>query len=236
MPENNSGKQKKTQYRKRLERRAELEIAANGIHAQRMQSIKQFVDFDFDLKKPLSEYQKAKIRKYHHEIDALTARPYHAYKSKDKKRLHRAQEFAQHEKRLPGLKVAFIPTDGEHRPKIRVSKSGEITATTEHVITRGLELDTFELLENPVAHVNAVIAEHPDAKAFTVKAGRFEIPQPHSRATIANYVARLTTEYHAGKGNHYHANWLHGLSSHQFKNQSGFDDYKIGRAACRDRV
>jgi len=210
-------------------------ISINGIHAQRLKQIRKFVDFDFDLRKPLSKYQKAKIKKYHHEIDALPSRPYHAYRSKDKKRLQRAQEFAQHEKRLPGLKVAFIPTDGEHRPKIRVNKKGEITATTDHVITRGLELDTFELLENPVEHVNAVIAGHPDAKSFTVKAGRFEIPQPHSRATIANYVARLTARYYAGAGHHYHGNWLHGLSSHQFKNQADFNDYNKTKNANKKK-
>ena len=197
----------------------------NGIHAQRLKQIRKFVDFDFDLRKPLTKYQKAKIRKYHHEIDALTARPYHAYRPRDKKRLARAQEFAQHEKRLPGLKVAFIPTDGENRPRIRINKAGEIISETDHVTTRGLELDTFELIEDPIAHVEAVIATDPDAKSFTVRAGRYEIPQPHDRATIARYVARLANEYGKDKGNHFHGNWMHGLNSHHFKKQASFDEY-----------
>lgn len=205
----------------------------NGIHAQRLKAIRKYINFDYDLRKPLSNYQKRKIKQYHDEIDALTARPNQVYRPKDKGRLRKAQQFAQHEKYLPGLDVAFIPTDGKTKAKIRFDKSGDIVAVSDHVITRGLELETDKLLIDPIAHVNEVIKRDPHAKQFTVKAGRYEIPVPVTRATVANYVARLTARYSDEGANNYHGNWLHGLNSHTFKNQATFDEYQMAKNAAK---
>lgn len=194
------------------------------IHSQRLKAIRPFVNFNYDLRKPLSCYQKSKIKKYYDEVQALTARPYHVYRPKSKARLKKAQEFGQHEHQLPGLKVAFIPTSGE-TPRIRFNKAGDIVATTKHVTTRVLSLDTDELINDPIGHVKSVIQKDKEAKRFTVLCGRYEIPVSQSRATIPEFVARLTARYDNEAANNFHGKWLHGLAGHHFHEQADFDEY-----------
>lgn len=198
---------------------------SKSIHAQRLKAIRPYINFNYDLRKPLSSYQKSKIKKYFDEVDALTARPFHVYRPRKKERLKKAQEFGQHEKQLPGLKVAFIPSNGKDKPKIHFNSAGDIVATTEHITTRVLSLDTFELIKDPVGHVKSVIAKDKKAKRFTVLCGRYEIPVSQSRATIPEFVARLTARYDNEAANNYHGNWLHGLAGHHFNNQADFQEY-----------
>lgn len=201
----------------------------NGIHAQRLKAIRSFVNFDYDLRKPLTKHQKRRIKTYFDEIDALTARPYHAYRPKDKARLRTAQEYAQHEKRLPGLKVAFIPTNGVEKPKIRFTKSGELIAETKHIRTRFLEFDELALIEDAKAHTNDVISQDPIAKSFTILAGRYEIPNSYSRERVGEWVAKFAEKYGNQDLNNYFGNWMVGLSAHHFKEQADFDDYRTAK-------
>jgi hypothetical protein len=204
--------------------------AVNGIHAQRLKEIRRFVDFNFDLRKPLTKSQQRKIKKYHDEINALTNRPYQVYRPKRADHLRQAQEFAQHEKRLPGLKVAFIPTDGTNRVSLRFTKKG-VVGKTKHVTITDVKLSIAQLLINPEKHVNERIAGNP-AKQFTVQAGRYEIPSPYIPSTIGKAVARLVNTYGAAGGvtpenNHYFGKWLHGLKAYEFAAQSGLQEYLI---------
>ena len=208
----------------------------NGIHAQRLKDIRSFVDFDFDLRKPLTRYQKSKIRTYHKEIDALTARPYYDYRPRDKDRLKKAQEFAQHEKSLPGLKVAFIPTNGIEKPRISFNKKGELTASTRHVTTNLIQFDKRKLITDPIAHVNQVIKRDKRAKRFTILAGKYEIPNSYSRGVIANQVAKLTERYKSEDKNNYFGNWMHGLASHHFKQQADFNEYRAAKMKSKMKL
>lgn len=208
----------------------------NGIHSQRLKAIRPYVNFDFDLRQELTPYQKRKIKQYYDEIDALTARPYHVYRPRSKAHLKKAQEFAQHEKQLPGLKVAFVPTNGKDVPKIRFNKDGDIVATTEHVTTRVLSLNTRELIADPIGHVEKVIAQDKQAKRFTALCGRYEIPVSQSRATIANFIANLTAKYSNEDANNFHGNWLHGIAAHHFQNQATFSDYMAEKQANKRKL
>ncbi|CAL9981862.1 hypothetical protein VPHD526_0022 [Vibrio phage D526] len=208
----------------------------NSIHAQRLKAIRPYVNFDFDLRSELTAHQKRKIKQYFDEIDALTARPYQVYKPKTKQRLKKAQEFAQHEKHLPGLKVAFIPNNGKDRAKIRFNKAGDIVATTDHVSTRVLSLDTAELIKDPIGHINKVIKKDPAAKRFTALCGRYEIPVSQSRATIGRFVANLTAKYSSEDANNFHGNWLHGIAAHHFTNQADYTDYMREKQASKRKV
>jgi len=197
----------------------------NSIHAQRLKAIRPYVNFNYDLRKPLSKYQKQKVKKYFDEIDALTARPYQVYRPRSKKRLKKAQEFAQHENNLPGLKVAFIPNNGKDKAKIRFNKAGDIVASTHHITTRVLSLDTQELINDPIGHVKKVIAKDKHADSFTALCGRYEIPVANSRATIGRFIANLTARYSNDDANNFHGNWLHGIAAHHYQNQADFSEY-----------
>jgi len=202
----------------------------NGLHGERLKKIRRFVDFDYDLRKPLTKSQRAKVRRYYEEISALTNRPYQVFKSRNKKNLRDAQIYANNGRNLPGLTVAFIPTDGKNRVKLTFRKKGVI-AKTKHVTATVIYLDTDELLVDPVAHVNDLIKNHP-AEQFTVRADVYEIPSPYMRSTIGDAVARYVNRYGEANGltpddNHYYAHWLHGLNAYTFQDQGDLNEYLL---------
>ena len=208
----------------------------NGIHAQRLKAIRPFINFDYDLRKPLTQYQKRRIKEYWSEIDALTARPYYIYRPRNKTRLKKAQEFARHEKQLPGLKVALIPTSGVENPKIRFNKKGELIAETEHITTRFIQFDKLALIENPIDHVNDVIKDDKRAKSFTILAGRYEIPNSYSRSRVAVWVAKYAEKYSNPDANNYFGNWMIGLNAHHYKEQADFMEYQNAKNKAKKRM
>lgn len=209
----------------------------NGIHAQRLKDIRPFINFDYDLRKPLTKYQKSRIREYWREIDALTARPYQVYRPRTKAHLKKAQEFAQHEKQLPGLKVAFIPVSNtKKKTKIRFTKKGELITENDHVRTRFLEFDPMQLIENPVEHAKAIVAKDPAGKAFSILAGRFEIPNTYDRELLPIWVGRFAEKYSNSEANNYFGNWMVGLNSHHFKNQVDLMEYMRDKEKAKQNI
>jgi hypothetical protein len=207
----------------------------NGIHAQRLKAIRPFIDFDYDLRKPLTKYQKSRIREYYKEVDALTARPYYVFRPRSKQHLIKAQQFAQHEKSLPGLKVAFIPTSGTTKPIIRF-KNGKYTQTIDHVTTELIQFNKTELIKDSKGHVENVIKEKRNAKRFTILAGRYEIPRSYSRNLIAQYVAQYTAKYSNPDKNNYFGNWMVGLAAHHFKDQATFTEYQSAKYKAKVKL
>lgn len=209
----------------------------NGIHAQRLKDIRAFINFDYDLRKPLTKYQKRRIKQYWDEINQLTARPYQVYRPKSKAHLKEAQQFAQHGKRLPGLKVAFIPiANPKKKTKIRFTKAGKLITETDHVSTQALEFDMTKLIKDPFGHTNDVIKQNTHAKAFSITADQFEIPQTYSRETIANGVLKMAMKYSNEERNNYFGNWMFGLKAHHFKNQADLMEYKSEKAKAKKRL
>lgn len=209
---------------------AKLKSKGQQLAAQRLKEIRRFVSFDYDLRKPLSQYAQRKIKTYHDEITALTNRPYQVYRPRLAAHLGEAQEFAQHEKRLPGLRVAFIPTDGTNKVTLRFTAKG-VVGKTKYVRITDVKLSVSQLLINAEKHVNERIQGNP-AKQFTVQAGRYEIPQPYLPSTIGKAVARLVVRYGEDSGltpgsNHYFGRWLHGLKAYEFDAQAGLQEYLI---------
>lgn len=193
------------------------------LHKDRMKQIRPFVNFNYDLRKPLPKSAQRKIKKYSDEISALTNRPYQVFRARSKQHLYEAQAFAQHGEKLPGLKVAFLPTDGSHKMQLRFGKRG-VTGKTKNVIMSDVRLSIRQLLADPEGHVNARILGNP-AKQFTIQAGRYEIPRPYLPGTVARAVAKLVSAYSDEESNHYFGNWLHGLKAYQFAEQGTLGEY-----------
>lgn len=209
-------------------RTAKLKSKGQLLSAQRLKEIRRFVGFDYDLRKPLNKSAQRKIKKYHDEIRALTNRPYQVFRPRSTEHLAQAQEYAQHEKRLPQLRVAFVPTDGKNKVTLKFTTKG-VQGKTKHVTISDVKLSVKQLLINPEKHVNERIAGNP-AKQFTVQAGRYEIPQPYLPSTIGKAVARLVSRYGEASGvdknnNHYFGRWLHGLKAYRFEAQGDLIDY-----------
>jgi len=197
-------------------------VLNNNIHATRLKSIRPYVSFDYDLRKPLTRYAKQKIKKYFDLVQSLTARPNQIYRPRSPQRLKPVQRFAQHNTTLSELTVAFVPTPVPVRIEV---KNGAVMMRGEHVITQNVPLDPHSLAIDPQQHVSDRIAQHaPAAKMLTIQAGRYEIPFSLSPDTVGDHVARLTERYSTNDGHHY-SEWLYGLNAHTYINQTDFDNY-----------
>lgn len=203
----------------------------NSVHRIRMDFIRPYVTFNY--KNPTA-YQKRKIKTYYDEIAALAVRPHHVYRPRKKERLKIAQQYAQHEKNLPGLKVAFIPTDGKHRPRLRFNdKKKSLTVTTNHVSSKNIPFDIPKLIADPDGHIAQVMTQDARAAAFTIQAGKYEIPKALDKDFVPREVKKLMAKYGNEDANNYFGNWLWGLKSHHFHEQDDLDDYLIAKQKAR---
>jgi len=204
-------------------------------YSEKLKFIRPFVDFNFDLRKKLTSAEKRKITIYFNEIDALTARPYHTYRSRDKRRLSKAQKYGQHEKVLKDLNTAFIPTSGQDI-RLTFDKNNNIKVISKHVRSSFIEFDPLELAWDPYAYTNESIKKNKKAKAFTVLAGRYEIPQVSTRALIADTVNNLCAKYSEDTKNNYFGNWLIGLNAHEFKEQDDIFSYMKDKEKAKSKI
>ena len=206
----------------------------NNIHAQRLKAIRPFVSFDFDLRRELTPYQKSKIKTYYEEIKQLTARPYYVYRPRIKSHLKKAQKYAQHEKPLRDLKVAFIPTNGSDKPEISFNKNGDIIVKFRDMRVDFIAFDPVALAENPEHHAQELIAD-ANAKRFIILAGKYEIPHSYSKSRVPSAVAKLAGRYSNPLLNNYFGNWLVGLAAYNFNNQADFNEYARAKNAAKKR-
>lgn len=206
----------------------------NGIAAERLKAIRPYVSFDYDLRKPLTRAQKRRIKEYHDEISGLTNRPYQVYRPRRADHLEQAQHFAQHEKRLPALKVAFLPSNGTDHITLSFGKNGPI-ARTKYVTTNYVAFNKDALIVNADDEVNRKLL-NVNAQQFTIAAGKYEIPRGMIRATVNAEVKRLMARYDGvnnayraqtarRRSNQYWGNWLHGVRVYQYQSQGDLNEY-----------
>lgn len=209
---------------------------ARKLFSKRLKSIRGFVDFDYDLRKSPTKAQKAKVKRYSDEISKLQNRPHQIYRPRRPDRLRPAQQFAQHETNLPGIRVAFIPTDGSGTTRLRFTARG-IVAKSEHVAITGVRLSISGLAGDTTGYVRRRISGNR-ASHFTIQAGAFEIPIPYLPQSVPDAVASLVARY-GGPGtpdtkedreNHHWANWLHGLKAYESHNQDDVQAYLMDKA------
>jgi hypothetical protein len=205
------------------------------LFAERLKSIRPYVDFDYDLRKAPTKSQQAKVKRYSDEIAKLTNRPFQVYRPRLRERLRPAQQFSQHETALPGIRVAFVPTDGG-KVRLRFTKDG-IVETSSHVSIRGVNLTIAGLAGDTADYVarriSSVVASH-----FTIQAGAFEIPIPYLAGSVPSAVDSLVERY-GGHGmpdpedereNHHWANWLFGLKAYKAEDQDDVFAYLTNKA------
>lgn len=203
------------------------------LFSARLKAIRPFVDFDFNLNRNPSQSQKRKVKRYFDEISALRNRPNQIYRARKPSNLLKAQQFAQHRHKLPGLKVAFVPTNGKERVKLRFNKTGVI-AKSESVTQTKINFSKRALAGDTAAYVQRKIAGTP-ATGFTIQAGEYEIPIPYLPQSLPTAVAKLVEQYgganletleeDAEAFNHHWANWLFGVTGYVYDDQESFIEY-----------
>lgn len=196
-----------------------------NIHKQRLKAIRPFVNFNYPLNAELKPHEKRKIKKYYDEIARLRSRPHVIYRPRSRKAFIAGCEYAG-QPPWPGFRAVFIPVmNPAQRPRVRISKKGEISIKTDFVSTKVLVFDPLKLVRDPEKHVKELIAKS-GAKAFNVKVGdrgKFEIHQPRDDKTMPRYVNELMERYSNW------GEWLYGLTAHTFSEQKTIHDYTAAK-------
>lgn len=209
-------------------------------YARYMRDIKSFVNFNY--KGDLSKYQKAKIKKYHSEIEGLRARPNYVYRPRKKENLKKAQTFSQHEMNLPGLKVAFIPTAViDDKPKIRFNRKGQISVASKYVQSYLIELNRKKLAKGGEEYINKVLDENPQYKYYTISAGKFEIPSAESRYSLPGKIRFLMEKYDGEKNDEGKLmsdwrKWLTSIRGYKFTNQRSAAAYLTSKQKAKQKL
>ena len=147
--------------------------------------------------------QKARVTKYWHELQNLTAQPRYIYHTRSPSKLKQAQQVVQSE---PGYKwkVAFIP----HTPKIlssgKPSKAKpKIEFTAEGVRIREpgyrrsfVPLNPMKLAIDPQKEIKRAIKKNaPRAKHFVIQAGVNQMAGVSDKSNIIKDVIKLMNRY-----------------------------------------
>tara|TARA_R110000803_G_scaffold164080_1_gene227830 strand:+ start:6242 stop:6946 length:705 start_codon:yes stop_codon:yes gene_type:complete len=201
-------------------------ITRQNNYNQLLREIRPFVSFDYNLNEKLTKSQRAKITKYHKVIDRLKARPNYVYRPRKKDRLQKAQNFAQHQEKLPDLKVAFIPTQGGEKPTIKFNKKNQLSISDSTVTNTLIELDPQELMADPEGHIKEQINDVGKFESYTISAGAYEIPIGiRTVDLLTTEIINLMEKYGDEKKNNYFGQWLHSVRGYNFKNQASFGAY-----------
>tara|TARA_R110000782_G_scaffold263592_1_gene356315 strand:+ start:6734 stop:7468 length:735 start_codon:yes stop_codon:yes gene_type:complete len=197
----------------------------------KVKELRKFVDFDFsvDLRKTdleLTPSQKRQITIYHKEYKLLTARPNQLYRARNKKNKLAAQKYSQQNPSLKKFKGVFVPVSGTGKAKLKFDSKNKLTVIDDFVSTTALEFNKKKLLDNPKKEAKKVIKES-GGDSFTIRVGKFEMPKGYSATTLPNKILELATnsKYNVEGSAHYFGDWLVGVNSHTFKNQSTFNEY-----------
>lgn len=179
--------------------------------------------------------QKAKVTRYFHELDRLTAQPRYVYKARSKAMLEKVQAVTGHDKGFK-FKVAFVPhvpkrdkKGRETKPRVDLAKTGAVRIRERYYTKSIVALDQRRLARDAKAEVKRAIDTVPNAKRFTIQAGTNEMPGLYDRPFISERVIRLMNLYDGrkslpkGSGNagdspkhHKWTLWLNGLVAYEF--------------------
>lgn len=184
--------------------------------------------------------QKARVTKYQHEVQRLTAQPRAIIKPRKKADLVRAQQIVPPEAGFV-FKVAFIPhlpkkgkRGQDLKPQVRFTK-GAMIVSERGYDKRYIQLDQMALVKDAGREVRRAIKQQGGrASRFRVMADVNEMPGAmYDKAGIAGAVTRLMALYDGkkalprGSGNagdapkhHKWDKWLHELVGYEFPRTS----------------
>lgn len=171
-----------------------------------LKAIRPFVNFNYDLTKPLAPASKGKIRRYFEHLEALSARDNQIYRARKKSNLRRVQEAAQNEMgAFPDFKVAFVPKNKNvGRIKIKIRKN-DVVFEGEKTSRNFIPLDPQSLATDPIPTVAKAVRRHDSYDFFRVAAGMYEIPTGWARDAaedlMAEDIARLINRYSPNPNN-----------------------------------
>lgn len=212
----------------------------NGQYSAKLKAIRPFVNFDYDLRKPLHSSQKRKINRYFEAIKEASAGGKKVYRSRNKKRVRAVQRAADNEfQNLPDVKVAFYDSPPGNPRRVRFTDDGRVRFNAANFNMEEILIPASRLATDPENAVNEAIEENgTPAKFFQVKTGKHRSTRIESRNTIGDLVARWVEEYSPSDTdpetlengqsiNHRWENWLHGLWALETTNQNDLEKFAL---------
>lgn len=200
------------------------------LYTERLKTIRPFVDFNYNLNKPLSRADKAKINKYYKAVDSHKGDKF--YRVNVRHAGERANKIAQLQKlegeKLPGLKGAFLSGPEGATVEWHVDTP---TIITPHIRRDFVPFNPKRLAANPDKEIDSAMLGVLGTQ-FTIAAGPedgYQIPHGMIRSSINGRVKRLMARYDGvtilpGRTaerahNQNWRNWLTGVHVYNFENQ-----------------
>lgn len=231
------------------------------IHAKRLKDLRPFVDFDYDLREPLSAHAKRKIAKYHAALSATLARgegrvyrPRVKRELDRKQRLKAAQEFGRNKfAGLPGFTVAILDSTPANKVQsIRFDSRGTIRVRHEYFELRFIPFDKPRLATDPTAEITRAVAQAPPTDFYRIAVGEYTIPNPVPARMLAPDIKRLMQKYSVttlraeakrlGRNQasyaraHRWERWLDGLVPLYPENQTELKEFRKRETAYRSQL
>lgn len=150
--------------------------------------------------------------------------------------LAKAQRYAGHTAK--GLRVAFVPWDGEHKPQLKIKGDTVVDTTNGQRRQVFLFPDSFanDAAEgNYLKHVSKAIKRAKGATAFGVVCGLAESRELFNGEGLAKRVAELIEAYGDVEANNWFGNWLHGIIAYKAKSFKSAVSLRQRRLAYVDK-
>jgi hypothetical protein len=204
---------------------------SKSIHSERLKAIRQYVSFNYDLRKPLSSYEKRKIKRYYDAISETLANPGQIQRHAPRRKDH--LETARKSLGLDSLsEIRAVPIVMPERA--RVSYRGKkMILKTQHVTREFLPIPPPQIVADLPGVIKKVKREFPRAKRVSIGTDAFETKASASIGQLSNFITDLQTRYKET-----FSKWFRGVYVYEFQNQSDFDEYtnrKIEARAARDK-
>lgn len=201
----------------------------------KMKQIRSYVSFNYDLRKPLTAGQKARITKYHNYLMGSIAPDSpstYVYRPRDKKTLRTVQKAVGTPPGFGALKVAFVPTLSDSVKSMRYNKkSGTFVVTSLYGQSVYIPLDPERMIgANAAQYIDQAINRHKKFPRYVIQYGEWDSPAM-SREFITEEIVKLAERYNV-PGNHNYKNWLMGITAINITNQADRDKYLDARHAA----
>jgi hypothetical protein len=219
----------------------------NGNYGEKLKALRSFVDFNYDLRKPLKSAQKAKINRYYSALDRIQARANVVYRGKSKTRVREVQKISRNEfDALPGFKVAFVESSPANPTRVKFSKKGKPRLKSQYFDMGFIPFNMRALAKNPNAEITRAMNEDRAANWFRVSTGKYSMMSAISRRVLPGKLEQLMQKYSpsaenpellnsGGKTRAHHWNqWLNGLIPLHTANQTELTEFL--RRDMRDRA
>lgn len=184
------------------------------------------------MRKPLSNYEKRKIKRYYDAISETLANPGQVQVHRPKRRDH--LKTAKAATGLTGLsELKAVPIVMPEKARV-IYSGNKMKLKTEHVSRQFLPISARAVVTNLPGVINKVKREFPKVKRISAGTDAFETKASASPGQLQNFLTDLQTRYKDT-----FADWFRGVYVYEFQNQNDFEDYtgrRIEARAKRDKA